>query len=295
MRRAPGPGVVEYWLNALLVDASELLPLAEAADELGFAGIALADHAVMPEQIASSYPGSPNGGPPPWSTAATWPDVWVTIGALAARTTRLRFATNVYVLPARPPLVTAKAVGTAAALSGDRVVLGVGVGWMAEEFAALDEGFGDRGARTDEILAILKQAFDGGVVEWSGQHYAIPRLHLRPAPGRPVPIWIGGESAAALARAVRLGDGWISGRSAADVARDVPALRTALASAGRAREPFEIAASLHGPPRPEELASWSELGIGHLKVAPWTWSGGGDVPLSRKIEALRVFANEYLG
>jgi alkanesulfonate monooxygenase SsuD/methylene tetrahydromethanopterin reductase-like flavin-dependent oxidoreductase (luciferase family) len=150
-------GRAHYWINGLLLEARELRPIAEAADELGFAGIAIADHSVMPDVIASPYP----GGDMPWTAESDWPDVWVMIGALAAVTTRLRFATNVYVLPARHPLITAKAAATASWISGGRVVLGAGVGWMAEEFVALGESFSTRGARADEAIAILRQAFRG--------------------------------------------------------------------------------------------------------------------------------------
>jgi probable F420-dependent oxidoreductase len=282
---------MEYWVNALLVPAEELLPLAQAADELGYTGIALADHSVMPEVIDSQYP----GGKLPWDTSMTWPDVWVQIGAMAAVTRRLRFATNVYILPARHPLVAARAVATAAAISGDRVVLGVGVGWMAEEFEALGERFDNRGARANEALEILRMAFEEGVVEFAGDHYEIPKVHLRPAPARPIPIWVGGESPAALRRAARFGDGWISGRSPISMKPRIEELMQQREAAGRAHLPFALSSSASQSPTDADLAAWSDVGIEHLKVQPWTWEGAAPHGLEAKIASLERFAAGSLG
>lgn len=280
---------MQYWINALMVRSEELMPLAQAADALGFAGMALADHAVMPAVIESRYP----GGEMPWDASMSWPDVWVQIGALATKTRRLRFATNVYVLPARHPLVVARAVTTAAAISGDRVVLGVGVGWMAEEFRAMGQRFEDRGARANESLEILRMAFAGEPIEYHGTHYDIPRLHLQPAPSMPVPIWVGGESPAALRRAARLADGWISGRTPASMEPALEDLRREREAAGRAQEPFALAASAAGPPTDAELDAWGALGIDHIKVQPWTWERTAS-DLDAKLAALEAFARDFI-
>jgi probable F420-dependent oxidoreductase len=281
---------VDYWINALLVPADELLPLAQAADELGFTGIALADHSVMPERIHSQYP----GGKMPWDTRMTWPDVWVQIGAMATVTQRLRFATNVYILPARHPLVVARAVSTAASISGDRVVLGVGVGWMAEEFLALGERFDNRGARANESLEILRMAFAGGPVEYAGEHYTFSRLTIQPAPKAPVPIWVGGESPAALRRAARLGDGWISGRTPDSMKPHLDTLAREREAAGRAHLPFALASSAHRAPTDGDLRAWGELGIDHLKVQPWSWGDAREAGLDAKLASLEHFARNAL-
>jgi probable F420-dependent oxidoreductase len=281
---------VEYWLDTLAEDSAHLLPLARAADELGFAGISVPDHSVMPDVIHSQYP----GGRMPWEPDSTWPDVWVQIGAMAAVTQRLRFVTNVYVLPVRHPLVAARAIGTAAVLSDNRVVLGTGIGWMAEEFAAAGQAFRNRGKRADEALEILQLAFAGGLVEYEGTYYTIPRLRLNPAPTKPVPIWVGGDSPAALRRAARFGDGWIIG--VPQIKAQLPALRRELEEAGRADARLElaVASSPETPPSDSDLSEWTKLGIDHLAVKPWTWWGGGAAPLDRKLAALERFASDYL-
>jgi probable F420-dependent oxidoreductase len=281
---------VEYWLDTLAEDSAHLLPLARAADELGFAGISVPDHSVMPDVIQSEYP----GGKMPWAPDSTWPDVWVQIGAMAAVTKRLRFVTNVYVLPVRHPLVAARAIGTAAVLSDNRVVLGIGIGWMAEEFAAADQTFTNRGKRADEALEILQLAFADGLVEFKGTHYTIPRLRLNPAPTKPVPIWVGGDSPAALRRAARFGDGWIIG--VPQIKAQGPALRRELEKAGRADAPFDLAvgSSPETPPSDSELSEWGTLGIGHLAVKPWRWWGDDAASLEGKLKALERFAANYL-
>src|SRR5207248_504859 len=124
---------MNFWLGLALTNATHLLPLARKAEALGFAGVALGDHLLIPETLSSPYPYTPDGKVSRITWTADFPDVWVAIGAMAATTTRLRFLTDVYILPLRNPLIVAKAVATAAVLSGDRVILGVGSGWLREE------------------------------------------------------------------------------------------------------------------------------------------------------------------
>jgi probable F420-dependent oxidoreductase len=182
--------------------------LARHAENVGFDQIALSDHVFYPEKLASSYPYSSTGRPV-FSAEAPWPDVWVMVGAMAAATQRIEFTTNVYVLPARNPFVVAKAVGTASWLSGGRVSLGVGAGWMREEFDALEQPFDRRGKRMEEQIQVIRTLWQGGMVEHHGTFYDFDRLQMAPVPPGPVPILVGGHSDVALRRAARIGDGWI--------------------------------------------------------------------------------------
>ena len=122
---------------------------------------------------------------------------------MAAVTERIRFFTNVFVLPMRNPFPVAKQVATAAALSGGRVSLGVGMGWCEEEFDLLEQPFAGRGKRADEQLEVLRKLWAGGWVEHHGDHYDFPRLEMSPSLDAPVPILVGGISDAALRRAAR--------------------------------------------------------------------------------------------
>jgi probable F420-dependent oxidoreductase len=279
---------VQYWLNLLGVPFADFLPLARRADEVGFAGVAVSDHLVVPDRIDSRYP----GGARPWGQETDWPDAWVAIAAMAAVTTRLRFVTNVSIVALRHPLVTAKAVATAACLAPGRVVLGVGVGWMREEFAALGTGFEDRGTRTDEAIAIFRTAWRDGVVEHPGPHDAFAAVHVRPVPTEPVPIWVGGESAAALRRAAERADGWISGRPL----RDALALVTEVRERRRATlpdAPFAVAVSSPGDLADDDLARAADVGVDHVKVAPWD-RVDGPVDGAARLAALDRFAARYL-
>ena len=126
-------------------DPTHYCELARAAEESGWDALVLSDHVVHPEKIETPYPYTADGAPR-WQAPAPWPDPWVSVGAMAAVTQRIRFLTGIYVLPLRNPFLVAKAVGTAAVLSGDRVSLGIGVGWMKEEFDLLEQDF--RGTST---------------------------------------------------------------------------------------------------------------------------------------------------
>ena len=204
-------------------DPAALAGLAQAAEDLGFDSIWLADHVVIPERIASSYPYSPDGR---FQTLATQPylEPLAGLGFLAGVTRRVRLGTHVLILPYRHPLLTAKMVGTLDNLSGGRFDLGVGVGWMREEFLALgleERFFTRRGAATDEQLRILKMVWTDDVAGFAGEFYRFDRVGARPHPlQKPYPpIWVGGHSPAALRRTARFGDGWlpIGGRPPADL------------------------------------------------------------------------------
>lgn len=281
---------MQYWVSAVFVDVHQLVPLAVRADELGYAGLSLPDHGVMPRHIESPYP----GGDIPWEPDSHWADVWVAIGSMASVTTRLRFVTNVYVLPLRHPLVVARALNTAAAISGGRVVMGIGVGWMSEEFEALGQEFATRGARTDEAIAVLRSVATGGPASHHGHHVEFDDVDVQPAPAVGAPIWVGGESKAALRRAAILADGWITEHPAGGIAHLIPELAQLRAEAGRADQPFDIAVAAWTPPTSADVDQFAELGIDHVKVQPWQFYGGDPSSLDTKIAALERFAEQHL-
>ncbi len=194
--------------NAMIgTDPLEWTRLARVAEEVGFDSVAASDHMVFPSYLESRYPYTPDGVPR-FSPDEDWPDVWVAISAMAAVTTRLRFLTNVYVLPLRNPFVVAKAVGTLSYMSGGRVGLGIGAGWMREEFELLEAPFAARGKRMDESLEVLATLWSGGMVEHHGEFYDFDPLEMKPAPAERVPVYVGGHSQRAFARAAQH-DGWL--------------------------------------------------------------------------------------
>ena len=157
--------------------------LARASEAAGFDAVAVSDHVVYPSYLSSQYPYTPDGRPL-FSPDEDWPDPWVAIGAMAAVTTTLRFQTNVYVLPLRNPFVVAKAIGTAAYLSGDRIGLGIGAGWMKEEFDLLEQPFAKRGRRMDEMIEVIRALWQGGMVSHHGEFYDFEPVEMRPVPSR---------------------------------------------------------------------------------------------------------------
>jgi probable F420-dependent oxidoreductase len=192
-------------------DPSALGALAQAAEELGFDSVWLSDHVVVPERISSSYPYSPEGRFP---TAANQPylDPLASLCYLAGITRRVRLGTHVLVLPYRHPLITAKLVSTLDNLSGGRVDLGIGVGWMREEFEALGApSYERRGAVSDEQVELLKKVWTEDVTDFQGEFYRFERLGAHPQPIQKPhpPFWVGGHTPPALRRTARLADGWL--------------------------------------------------------------------------------------
>jgi probable F420-dependent oxidoreductase len=247
--------------------------LARACETAGFDSVAVSDHVVYPSYLASKYPYT-SDGTPLFSPDEDWPDPWVAIGAMSSVTSTLRFLTNVYVLPLRNPFVVAKAVGTAAYLSGGRVGLGIGAGWMAEEFELLEQPFARRGKRMDEMVEVLRSLWAGGMVEHHGEFYDFDPVEMRPAPPAPVPIYVGGHSDVAFARAARLGDGWLGVHYEVDeLLAHCERLERAREAAGTADRPFEIIASPLAAPRAELLDRLEAAGVTTILTSAWMGAG----------------------
>ncbi len=170
---------MRFSIGMAFCPAEHYLPLAKAADDAGYYGIACSDHVLNLETLKTPYPYTADGSRR-WNHFTPWLDPWVAIGAMAAVTERLNFFTNVYVLPMRNPFLVAKAVGTAAALSGNRVALGIGMGWCEEEFELMEQPFRARGKRADEELEVLRKVWSGEFVEHHGEFYDFPTLEVQP-------------------------------------------------------------------------------------------------------------------
>lgn len=270
------------------------VPLARACESAGIDAVSLSDHVVHPERITSPYPYTQDGRPR-WPAFTPWPDPWVAIGAMAALTERLRFVTCVYVLPMRNPFLVAKAVATAAVLSGDRVELGVGAGWMKQEFELLGQSFHDRGRRLDEMLEVLRKLWAGGMVEHRGRFYAFDRLEMSPAPQRAIPIYAGGLSEAALRRAATRCDGWISDLHATEQLRGLVAKLHALrADSERAGQPFQVIAAARDAFDLDGYRRLEAAGVTHLHTMPWAFYGAALDDLAAKCSGIRRFGDEVV-
>jgi probable F420-dependent oxidoreductase len=246
--------------------------LAQAAEERGFESIWLPDHLVIPQRVDSRYPYSPDGesGLVPDTEIL---DPWVILSFIGAATTRLRLGTYVYILPLRHPFVTAKAAASVDVLSGGRLLMGIGAGWLSEEFEAAGEPFAERGRRSSEAIEIMRALWTREVVTWDGDHYPFGAAGMSPRPDASIPVLVGGHSGPALRRAAALGDGWIgSPKTAADLPAHldemVPRIEAALEGAGRSREGFELTSGVMGPPSDEAWAAASAA-LDRVILAPW--------------------------
>ena len=185
-----------------------ILAMAREGERLGFHSAMIADHIVFPVKSESAYPYTLDKRHPGGGDAL---ETFSILGVVAGATEKLRLVTSVLVLPYRNPVLTAKMVSSLDVLSGGRVTLGVGVGWLKEEFEALDSpDFDKRGPVTDEWIAIFKQLWTQSPASFKGQFYNYNDIRAEPFPLQKPhpPIWVGGHSRAALRRTARYGDGW---------------------------------------------------------------------------------------
>jgi probable F420-dependent oxidoreductase len=280
---------MQFFTSLGLTDG--LADLAQAAETAGYEGTTLADHVFFPEQMQSRYPYSPDGSVY-WDGTVPWPDPWVSIGAMAMVTTRLRFITSVYILPLRNPFTTAKAVGTAAVVSGGRVILGGGIGWMRDEFDQLGVDFHTRGARTSEIIEVLRLLWSGEMVEYHGKHYDFGRVQMSPAAPAQVPIYMGGESEPALRRAAKLADGFISvPHDPMELAGLIGRLNALRDECGRRDEPFAFFTINPEPGPVDDYRRLADLGVTGVIEGPPV---GPDASASEHVAALHRFGTDVI-
>ena len=278
-----------------MCDPAYYVPLARAAEEAGFSSYLVPDSVCYPEHSSSRYPYTPDGTRE-FLEDKPFIDPFVLMGALCAVTTRLQLATFVLKLPIRRPLLVAKAVTSLAVLSGERVSLGVGTSPWPEDFEATGEEWTTRGARTDEMIAIMRGLMSGEYYAFHGKHYAIPRIKLCPVPRRPVPILIGGHSEPALRRAAVSGDGFMfaggSGRELSHCLQRLAALRAEHGRTG----PFAIYASSRDAYTPDGVKRLAEQGITDLVVGfrqPYV-RGPDSESLQTKLDALRRYGDAII-
>ncbi|MGV1086818.1 MAG: TIGR03619 family F420-dependent LLM class oxidoreductase [Mycobacterium sp.] len=278
---------MKFYVSSAFLQADEIVEIAKAADELGYEGMAIPDHVVNLETLSTPYPYTPDGERR-WPPFTDWLDPWVLVGALSLVTQRLKFVTTVYIPAMRDPYSAAKAVGTAAVLSGGRVELGIGVGWCEEEFDLLGQPFGKRGKRTDEMIELMKELWKPGWTEFDGEFYQTPRLEMTPTPP-PIPIYGGGLSDIALRRAAR-NDGWIGDLISLDQAiASVQRIRELRAEKGLGMEGFPVITPLNDAYLPEHYQRAEDGGIHATLTMPWMFYCGPNGSLADKIDGMRRF------
>jgi probable F420-dependent oxidoreductase len=282
---------------------------AQAAEELGFDGLGVVDHLALLKNVSSLYDLGPQPvGIPEDNLKKTLTPLYEcvsTMAYLAGLTRRVRICTGVLVLPLRNPLYNARQLATIDALSGGRIDIGIGVGWLKEEADALQMPWAERGARTDEHIQVMRTLWqsDAEYVGFKGRFYQFDEIDPRPHPQqRPIPIYIGGHSPAAKARAGRIGDGWITTlldpqtqkagmdevrRAAQAAGRDPKALKWIAATDAR----YEKGGVKGADVFIERVLAYRELGITETRLRPMARSADDLMTLIRWLakEALPQF------
>jgi probable F420-dependent oxidoreductase len=285
---------MKFWQATSWVETEQLVDIAKFAEEVGFHGIFNSDHAFFPKQYTQQYPGT-KGGEMPMRSHWPYPDCWVTIAAMAAVTTRLNFSTAVYILPLRSPFEVAKATGALSIISNNRFALGIGVGWLKEEFEICGIDFHTRGKRTDEMIEVLHKFWRGGIVAHQGRFFNFPELQMEPHPQKPVPIYVGGKSPAALRRAAMLGDGWIgNGQTAEEVPEILDKLNHMREEAGRSGLPFEAIIPLTESPNIDTFKRLEDRGMTASFSMPFTLELGMSSTIDQKKQVMERFARDII-
>jgi probable F420-dependent oxidoreductase len=222
---------------------------------------------------------------------------------MAAVTEQIRFTQTVFIAPMREPFTLAKAIGTCARMSGHRVSLGLGLGWMRDEYELLGQNFDDRGARADEMVEVMRKLWTGELVEHHGRFYDFPPLTMAPAVGGEIPIYVGGDSKRAMKRVARLGDGWAPAYLSIEGLRQgVEFIRKEQQTHGRADHPLTIVTSCHDAKSLEDLRRMEEVGVTHATLTPWRRFGSDldyhrvirGAPLPEILDGIRRHADEVI-
>jgi probable F420-dependent oxidoreductase len=220
---------LRYCNTARYVDPKEAVALAQAAETAGFESLWTVEHTIVPAGYASAYPYDPSGKMAGGRNDMPLPDPLIWMAFVAAATTKIKLATGILILPQHNPVLAAKQIATLDHMSRGRILLGVGVGWLQEEFAALGVPFAERGARMDEYISAMRELWSADKPTFKGRFVAFEGAYCRPQPvNKSVPIIVGGHSEAAARRAGRLGDGFFPARGVAIPPswRSPPACRT---------------------------------------------------------------------
>ncbi len=258
--------------------------LARTLEEAGFDSIWVSDHVVLPRTIGSRYPFAADGRAT-WATDSPYLDALVALALAAATTERVLLGTAVLVLPLRHPVIFAKQAASIDVASGGRLELGVGAGWLAEEFAALDVPFEMRGGRLVEWMEIVRDCWTGAPAAHTSERYSLPaEILCLPAPAHRIPLLVGGHSKIALTRAGRFGDGWLAQQSLdalsiEELEHGAAAMRAAAQQSGRDPDQLRLVLRIvdsanRSDAVADQLAPLARAGVDEV-IVDVAWDGDG--------------------
>ena len=279
-----------------MVDPSFYLPLAQAAEDAGFDEMIVPDSICYPFESDAVYPYTPDGDRS-FIEDKPFLEPFSLIPAMGAVTTRLRFVTSVLKLTIRHPVLVAKQASSVQVLTNGRLVLGVGTSPWPEDYDVTGVPWKGRGARTDEMLSIIRGLLAGGYHEHHGAHFDLPPIKIAPVPEVPVPLLVGGHAEPALRRAAALGDGWIhGGGDGDDLERLVRRVLELRADSPRARDPFEVHAISLDAYSIDGVRRLADMGVTDMIVGfryPYTREQDRET-LAQKVDALRRYADTVI-
>ncbi len=256
-----------------LLRHTQMASVAARAEALGFESVWVPEHLVLPTRLETPYPYSEDGRAP-FTLDTPILDPLLLLTHIAAATSRIRLGTNIFVLPLRHPIVAARLAMSLDVLSGGRLCLGIGVGWLEQEFRAVSVDCATRGSRTSECVMALRALWTQAEPEFHGRFFDFGPLKFEPKPVQKPhpPILFGGESETALRRAAELGDGGYGvAHDPVSARKRVEELRALRARTGRADEPFEITVGHAGAPIDADvLRRYADAGVDRVSVLPWS-------------------------
>ena len=254
---------LRYCNTGRFIDPLLATELLQAAEEAGFESAWTVEHTVVPEGYKSAYPYSADGKMSGDRYDFSLPDPLIWMAFLAARTKRIKLGTGILILPQHNPVIVAKQIATLDAMSNGRVLLGIGVGWMREEFDVIGASFDDRAARTDEYVAVMRSLWSEDRPVFNGNYVQFDGAYCRPQPTNgTVPIIIGGHSKAAARRAGKIGNGFFPAREFPSDLIEL-ARRTAIENN---RDPAEVEITVSYPSEVVDLGNLRSQGVARVLV-----------------------------
>ena len=273
-------------------DPGAIRAFAQGAEELGATHLLIYDHVVG---VDRNRPGGFEG---PYDSDTAFHEPMVLFGFLAACTTTVDLVTAILILPQRQTVLVAKQAAEVALLSGNRLKLGIGVGWNSVEYDALSEEFSNRGKRQEEQVDLMRRLWTEDVFSYDGEYHRFEHASILPRPTAPIPILFGGSAPALLDRCARLGDGWLPLGSPNDKSAErIAEMRSVREAAGKSWDRFEIRAQAQfGGGSPERwqghAQKWKDLGATHLAVAT---HNAGETDVDGHLARIAEYRNAVAG
>ena len=280
---------MKFSLSLSYTDPSEVVDVAQAAERLGFYSITMGEHLMHPVNVGSEYT---YPGPPSFDQNTPLLNLWATAGGILGSTKHLHFMSAVCVLPLYHPVVSANAASTLAGMSHNRFALGVGVGWLREEYDELGVPWTGRGKRFDEALDIIERAWNGVSEPYEGEHYSIKAMGTNPRPPAQIPLHFGGLAEAMMQRAADRGDGWICPPTPDLMLDQIRTINQMRRASGRENRPFEFSA-IFKQPDASLIRELNSAGVKHFILsAPWRPEHANQTDPGEKIPALTNLAQQ---